>query len=70
MRHFDLEFVTLDTKRKTGGALKSLRKCRIASASHNIFSHGTINVLHNQSAHEVTIHTRLILKLNGELIHG
>ncbi len=65
---FDIEFVTLDVKRKTGGTLKVLNNCRVASSSHNPFEHGTINVLAAGQTHENTIHIKLIMKLNGEFV--
>lgn len=69
-KRFNIEFVSLDVNRKKGGTLKVLKRCRVASASHNIMQHGTVVVLPNRGVTEKTVHTRLIFKLNDEIITG
>jgi hypothetical protein len=66
---FDIEFVTLDVKRKAAGKLKVMRNCRLAGSSHNQMEHGTINVIAAGTLHEVTVHVKLIMKINGEFIN-
>ncbi len=67
---FDVEFLSCDVKRKKYGDLKVLTRCRLASSSHDAMKHGTINVLHNGSLTEQTIHIHLIMKVNGQFIIG
>jgi hypothetical protein len=69
-QRFDIEFITLDKTRGTGGKLKKLTRCRAAGAHHNQSEHGTISVLSPEKSHEVPIHIHLIQKVNGEFIRG
>lgn len=62
---FDIEFTTLDVKRRTGGELRSLRGCYISGSNHDEFSNGTVTVVSPDYAHPVSVHLRLIHKLNG-----
>lgn len=69
-RRFDVEFVTLDLKRASGGKLKSLKRCHVTGASHNMMEHGTISVQDGQSARPTPVHIYLIQKVDGRFING
>ena len=67
---FNIEYVTFDVERKTGGELKSLKGVRKVGSRFNQKRSQMINVqAPGNSRHPYPVHIRLILKVNGEKIH-
>lgn len=65
-RCYRIEFVKNDSNRSTGGQLRTIENPRIQGAAHDTKEHRTI-VVRNGKIH-TTIHTGLILKMNGEIV--
>lgn len=72
---FDVEFVTADKRRQTGGEFKTLTGCRInkkeqmkpgpGSKARNHYRHATRTIIPAQG-HPVDVHIFLITKINGK----
>ena len=72
---FDVEFVTADKRRQTGGEFKTLTGCRInkkeqmtsgtGSKARNHYLHATRTIIPAQG-HPVDVHIFLITKINGK----
>jgi hypothetical protein len=65
-----IEFVTCDVKRRTGGELKRLERCRVTGQSHDKMEHGTITVQPAKEPRPTTLHVRLIMRVNDIFING
>lgn len=69
LRPFDIEFVSYDESRNSGGELISLKNCKQVGASHNRKSNGTVVVKQiDRDSHPYTVHHHLILKVNDQEI--
>lgn len=64
----DIEFIQADKKRQTAGKLRRLLKCYTSGSAHSTKKHGTINIVNDHSDHPTPVHTRLITKVNNELV--
>ena len=63
---FDIQVVTLDQKRNTGGKRIILKNCIKTGSSHATQDHGTVTVYEqHRRNYNVTAHTSLIEKING-----
>lgn len=62
----DIEFITVDTARDTGGDLRRVIGRR-SGDSHDGRYHGTI-VIESEYGEHKTLHIPLIMKVNGELV--
>lgn len=69
-RTCSIEFVTCDWKRRTGGELKRLERCRVTGQSHDKMEHGTITVQPAKEARATTLHVRLIMRVNDQDVNG
>lgn len=72
---FDVEFVTANLKKRTGGEILSLKqmvylwpKSSGHSTNPNLFMNGSINVHPNGGSQITNIHLILIHKINGLLV--
>lgn len=65
----DIEFVTLDERRKKGGQHRSLIGAVCCGSSHDSSVHDTVTMQPREvSANPVSIHVKLIMKLNKEWV--
>lgn len=69
-RTFDIEYVTADRKRKTGGEIRSISGVRKVGSTFNQKENQMINVqVPGNTRHPYPVHIRLILKYNGNPIY-
>lgn len=64
---FSITWCTLDTKRGTGGVMRTMKNMVRAGASHNLQRNRQFAVKPaDGSGHNIPIHLRLLRRLNGE----
>lgn len=68
IERFQIDFVTYDRKRGTGGEPKRLDDCFVTGSNHNQFENGTITIQTAQVSHPITVHVNLIMKINGQWV--
>lgn len=64
---FSMSWVTLDRKRMTGGAIKTMKNLVRCGAKHNLQRNRQVAVKPGDgSGHPIPVHLCLILRVNGE----
>lgn len=67
---FSITFCTHDKKRRKGGQIRTIEKAVRCGAAHSLQRHRQIAVQPaDGSGHNIPIHLRLILRINGEFVH-
>jgi hypothetical protein len=67
---FNIEFMSYDKRRETGGKLIVLKNCFRSGSNHNEMENGTVTISTRDSTHPVTVHIRLIMKVNSEMVYN
>jgi hypothetical protein len=62
---FSVSFFTYDKKTRLGGKRIDLQNCRIIPTSHDMREHDTIGIRTENTAHDYTVHVRLITHVNN-----
>lgn len=67
---FSITWVTLDRRRKSGGQVKHLANAVRSGAAHHLGRARQVAVKPaDGTGHPIPVHLRLILRVNGELVH-
>ena len=66
---FDVEFITLDRNRTKPSRHMRMNQVVRTGAAHNLIRAGQIGVKPaDGSSHQVPVHVRLIMRINGEVV--
>lgn len=65
---FSIVFYTLNLSKNTGGERKELKNCVLVPQAHNMYENDTIGIRSEGAEHDVCVHVRLIVEVNGERI--
>jgi hypothetical protein len=61
---FNIQFVTADVKRASGGKRVKLNNAKIRSTAHSEHHHATITIEHSSYQHPISVHRKLIEFIN------
>lgn len=65
----NIEFITCDVSRNTGGDIKYMNNAVVSASSHDKKKNGTITMREFPDGDPVSIHVCLLQKINNEFIN-